>query len=83
MERQGTTVATENGAVYQHPAVGMRNKAWDQIKSLCKEFYLTPAARVGAKVDGAGKKKKPEKVEGKERFFESNLPKVVDMGKGA
>lgn len=32
---------------YQHPAVGIRNKAWAQIVTVARQFGMTPSARTG------------------------------------
>lgn len=41
------TIETDKGNLVQHPAIGIRNKAWGQIMKLCREFGLTPSARTG------------------------------------
>ena len=47
IREQGLVAGGGDSGLYQHPAVGIRNKAWAQIVKLCGEFGLTPAARVG------------------------------------
>lgn len=42
-----TTISPETGAVYQNPAIGIRNKAWSQIMDCCRQFGMTPSARCG------------------------------------
>lgn len=44
---KGLTISTTNGNVVQNPSVGIRNKAWEQIVKLCKQFGMTPSARTG------------------------------------
>ncbi|MDE2427041.1 MAG: phage terminase small subunit P27 family [Elusimicrobia bacterium] len=57
VKRDGLIVASVK-AIYQHPAVGIRNKAWAQIVKLCREFGMSPSARCGLHIDtkqGQGK----------------------------
>jgi len=49
IEEEGETFTTDKGYVGQHPAVAMRTKAWDRVMRGCREFGLTPSARVGVK----------------------------------
>lgn len=44
---KGLIVTTTNGNIQQNPAVGIRNKAWEQIVKLCRQFGMTPSARTG------------------------------------
>ncbi len=49
--REHDQIATsEKGAVYQHPAVGIMNKASERLMKACREFGLTPSARSGMNV---------------------------------
>lgn len=45
MEAKGLTAVSEKGAEYQHPAVGIRNKAAEQLKQWFAKFGMTPADR--------------------------------------
>lgn len=66
VEEEGITVISEKGAVYQHPAVGIANRAWERVMRACREFGLTPASRAGLKIEPA------KKVDdGKARFFKT------------
>lgn len=56
---------TDKGTVYQHPLVGVMNKAWEQAAKMAREFGLTPSSRSGLH---ATPPKKPA-TGGKERFF--------------
>src|SRR5262249_49618430 len=44
---KGLVIQTTNGNWVQNPSVGIRNKAWLQIVTLCKQFGMTPTARTG------------------------------------
>ena len=44
---------TEKGNIIQHPAVGVRNKAWDRVVKLLREFGMTPSARAGMAIANA------------------------------
>lgn len=46
IERDGMTCVGSNGALYQHPAVGIRHKAMQLIRAFAAEYGFTPAARV-------------------------------------
>lgn len=50
IREQGRTAVSESGAVYQHPLIGIRNKAWDKVVKMLIEFGFTPAARSTIKV---------------------------------
>ena len=54
IKKDGPTIATPNGNVIQNPAVWDRNKAWDQMLKMGKEFGLTPSSRSGVVTDDAG-----------------------------
>lgn len=47
VEKEGRLATSEKGAVYQHPAVGMMNKARAEIRKCAALFGLSPADRVG------------------------------------
>lgn len=42
---EGATYMTDKGYIGQHPAVAIKNKAVQVIKSFCIEFGMTPSAR--------------------------------------
>lgn len=66
VREEGITLVSVKGAIYQHPVVGIANRAWERVLRACKEFGLTPAARAGLKIE------KPEtKDDGKARFFKT------------
>lgn len=54
--REGMVATSEKGGTYQHPAVGIRNKARDAIIRLGAMFGLNPQSREGMVVSG----QKPE-----------------------
>lgn len=41
----GTTFTTEKGYVGVRPEVSIAQKAWNQVRSFCQEFGLTPSAK--------------------------------------
>lgn len=45
IEREGLTMVTDKGNHVQHPAVGIRNKAWDQVYRGLANFGLSPSDR--------------------------------------
>ncbi|MEN1682079.1 MAG: phage terminase small subunit P27 family [Planctomycetota bacterium] len=49
IEAEGLTCTAESGAQYQHPAVGVQNKAFDLIHKLHAKFSMTPSDRAGIK----------------------------------
>jgi len=50
----GWTATTEKGSVYQHPNVGIMNKASERWLRLARELGLTPSARCGMhKLEGS------------------------------
>jgi P27 family predicted phage terminase small subunit len=63
-------VSSESGGNYQAPEVGICNKAWDAIVTLCKQYGMTPSSRVGLSVD----KKSGKVVDAKSKFFNGNRP---------
>ena len=44
---------TDKGNVIQHPAVGVRNKAWERVVKLARQFGMTPSARAGMAIANA------------------------------
>ena len=64
---EGEYCHSEKGGVYQHPAVGVRNKAIDRIMKFGRQLGLSPAT--SAHVQKASKK---EAVSSKNRFFGKN-----------
>lgn len=55
IEKSGIVAMSDKGAEYQHPAVGIKNKAIQRIKQIGAEFGMSPTARVGLTVGGGGK----------------------------
>lgn len=47
IEKSGLVAMSEKGGEYQHPAVGIKNKAIARIRQFANDFGMTPAARVG------------------------------------
>jgi P27 family predicted phage terminase small subunit len=54
VEHYGITSITDSGSIYQHPAVGVRNKAWTAVMKGCQEFGLTPSSRSGPVLPKSG-----------------------------
>lgn len=52
VSRCGLVATSEKGGEYQHPAVGIRNKARDAIVRLGAKFGLDPQSREGIVVSG-------------------------------
>jgi P27 family predicted phage terminase small subunit len=50
--REGMIATSEKGGTYQHPAVGIRNKAREAIIKLGSMFALDPPSREGLIVSG-------------------------------
>ncbi len=63
VRKEGRMATSEKGSVYQHPAVGMMNKAAERLVKVGREFALTPAARAGMNVE------KPDEGSGLEDKF--------------
>lgn len=55
IEKSGIVAMSDKGAEYQHPAVGIKNKAIQRIKQLGGEFGMSPASRVGLTVAPSAK----------------------------
>jgi P27 family predicted phage terminase small subunit len=47
IEVEGMIATTDKGTCYQHPAVGIKNKAIQRIRQIGGDFGLSPSARVG------------------------------------
>lgn len=45
VEREGAIAVSDNGNVYQHPAVGLMKSARGEILKWSREFGMTPASR--------------------------------------
>lgn len=39
-------LTTTKGNIVQHPAVGVRSKAWERLVKLLRDFGMTPASRI-------------------------------------
>ena len=50
VRENGLIATSDKGSVYQHPAVGIMNKAAERLMKACREFGLTPSARSGMNV---------------------------------
>ena len=50
------TAVTPQGCVIQHPAVGVRNRAWERVLRVLRDFGLTPSSRSGIVVAPKGAK---------------------------
>lgn len=42
---EGAVCEGAMGGLYQHPAIGIRNKAWERLRTFGRELGLSPAAR--------------------------------------
>lgn len=54
VEREGTIAISDQGNVYQHPAVGLMKTARAEVLKWAREFGMTPAARSRINVETAG-----------------------------
>lgn len=63
VEDEGITLTTEKGYVYPHPAVGVRERAMEQMRRFMVEFGMTPSSRSRVKVE------KPEEPDELERLL--------------
>lgn len=59
IEKDGPTCSGEKGGMYQHPAVGRKNKAIERMRAIGAKFGLSPADRVGLKMPGAQRVEDP------------------------
>ena len=50
IQTEGYTVQSDAGNLYQHPAVGAKNKAADRLSRFEARFGMTPSDRVGLRV---------------------------------
>lgn len=66
IKEHGRIAISENGGEYQHPMVGIKNKAVERMNRLGSQFGWTPSARTGLKVE-----KEAKKDSGKSRFFQA------------
>ncbi len=67
LKKEGKIHSSPNGYMYQHPAVAMKDRAWEKIKKVCVEFGLSPSSRTGLAA-----LPKSRDTKGKSRFFEKN-----------
>lgn len=51
IDESGLIATSEKGGEYQHPAVGIKNKAIERIRRLGAEFGMTPSSRTGITVN--------------------------------
>lgn len=68
-DRKGKIKSKSGGNIQQHPALSIRNKAWERLRSISGDFGLTPAARTGIMTT------KKDKKSDKSRFFNRNSGK--------
>ena len=59
VKKEGAIHKAQSGALYQHPAVGQRNKAFERIHKMTRELAMTPQSR---RLLNGVKPKKDEKV---------------------
>lgn len=52
IREHGEIVQAPSGAPIQNPWLSIANRAFDQLKTLAADFGMSPASRVGLKVDG-------------------------------
>lgn len=64
LEAEGEYCHSEKGGIYQHPAVGVRNKAIERILKFGRQLGLTPASIMHVQ-----KNEKHETPSTKKRFF--------------
>jgi P27 family predicted phage terminase small subunit len=48
---EGATTVTDKGNVIQHPAVGMRNRAYEIMRKFAADFGMSPSSRASLKVE--------------------------------
>jgi len=58
------TIEESGGNIIQHPALSIRNNAWERLKKVCAEFGMSPSARAGLSITN----KQPAE-NSKSRFF--------------
>lgn len=54
VEREGAVAISDNGNVYQHPAVALMKSARSEVLKWAREFGMTPASRTRISLEGAG-----------------------------
>lgn len=54
VEAEGAIAVSDQGNIYQHPAVGLMKTARAEVLRWAREFGMTPAARSRISVDSAG-----------------------------
>jgi len=64
IDEHGEIAVTDKGSVYQHPMVGIKNKAVERMGRLGAQFGWSASARTGLKIEAETKKDN-----GKSRFF--------------
>src|SRR5579884_4462509 len=52
LQREGLTVEGPHG-IKAHPAIGISEKMWRQVRSFCIEFGLSPSSRTRVAIDTA------------------------------
>jgi P27 family predicted phage terminase small subunit len=52
IEKEGATCMSDKGGMYQHPAVGRKNKAIQRMRVLGALFGLSPSDEAGLKIVG-------------------------------
>jgi P27 family predicted phage terminase small subunit len=68
VKEEGCIARTDKGVLFQHPAVGVKNKAWERVVKVLREFGMTPTSRPGIHATG-----KREKGDPKDKFFKPRL----------
>lgn len=58
------TIELSGGNIIQHPALSIRNNAWERLKKVCAEFGMSPSARSGLQITT-----KQPAANSKSRFF--------------
>jgi P27 family predicted phage terminase small subunit len=51
ISEEGATTVTDKGNVIQHPAVGMRNRAYEIMRKFASDFGMSPSSRASLKVE--------------------------------
>jgi len=67
--KHGEITPSKKDAVYQYPAVGIKNRTFENVLKLCREFGLTPASRSNVQIEKASDPKENPKA----RFFKVNV----------
>ena len=66
IKEHGKIAVSEKGGEYQHPMVGIKNKAAERMNRLGSQFGWSPSARVGLKVESEQKQE-----DGKSKYFQA------------